>query len=171
MPKVVYESALSAAAIKGTVDIVKYLIHEAGATETVVDRRPDNQNKATYDKADQLLKEARQAEYQMDTKEKASEIGADADIEDDLTDMEVPDTLASTEKEGVASDGASTSATPPSDDATPSPVKLSALPPEKAFEMEERAVEADEEVSEVLSPFSWLQVECGYGGDLNGPGR
>lgn len=28
-----------------------------------------------------------------------------------------------------------------------------------------------EQRQEDLSALSWLQVQCGYGGDLNGPGR
>ncbi|KAL8732257.1 MAG: hypothetical protein Q9166_002829 [cf. Caloplaca sp. 2 TL-2023] len=37
--------------------------------------------------------------------------------------------------------------------------------------METTEVEPEMKEEEDMSPLAWLQVECGYGGDLNGPGR
>ncbi|CAF9922840.1 MAG: hypothetical protein HETSPECPRED_005166 [Heterodermia speciosa] len=166
-----YGFALNAAAIKGRMDIVNYLIHEVGATENSVDRRPDNQSNATYNNAEQLLKEAREAKNQNDTGDLASEVDAEVDDEEELTDGEDLDTVASEASDAIASDSAGSSITSPTDEASSIPKDLSSLSPEKRYEAEERAVELDKDVEEVLSPFSWLQVECGYGGDLSGPGR
>lgn len=166
-----YGSALSAAANKGRMDIVNYLIHEAGVAETSVDRRPDNQSNATYDNADQLLQEAREAEYQNGKEDQASEVDAEVDNEEELTDVDAPDIVASEASDAIASDSAGTSITSSTEEASSIPKDMSSLSPEKRYEAEERAVEMDKEIEEVLSPFSWLQVECGYGGDLSGTGR
>ena len=160
-----YGTALSAALIKNRTKIVEYLVHEVGVTISAIDRRPANHNQAVYDKADRLLRMIRQVDGQGGVN------GAGGSDSEDTEDDDLALDAHSEEVEPGSDDGSEnldsgnqeTSDTSASDD----PISLSGKQLNELGNTDER----DGEVDEVLSPLGWLQVECGYGGDLNGPGR
>lgn len=159
-----YGSALSAALIRNRTDIVKYLVHKAGVTASAIDRRPANHNQAVYDKADRLLSAVREANGQGDVNAVVldSENSEDDGQELDAHSQEAEPT-SDDDSADLDSGNQNTSDTSASDD----PISLSHKQPNGL----DKTGEIDEEAVEFLSPLGWLQVECGYGGDLNGPGR
>ena len=153
-----YGSALSAALIKNRTNIVQYLIHKAGATASTIDRRPANHNQAVYDKADQMLSAIREADGQGGV----SAVGMESkDNEDDEQELDVhsqnDESSSDHDSEDIELENQNTSDTSASDDPLSDGL--------------DKTGEIDEEAADAMSPLGWLQVECGYGGDLNGPGR
>ena len=159
-----YGSALSAALIKNRTGIVEYLIHKAGVIASAIDRRPANHSQAVYDKADQLLSDVREADGLGDVN------APDPDSDDNEEDEQNSDpnsleaeSSSEDDSENIDSGNQNTSDTSASD----GPISLSDKDPVRGDDNGEM----DEQAAEVVSPLGWLQVECGYGGDLSGPGR
>ena len=168
-----YGTALSAAAIKGRQDIVRYLLANPDLTETTVDRRPDNQSGTVYDKADQLILDIKNA--MLTTKDAGTNQEDGTRLEEDhesVVDSEGAEDTENDDWENTGSEDASTHATTASDDAS-APSTKDPRPNSKQPEEADSSANAGEDgTEEVLSPLSWLQVECGYGGDLLGaPGE
>ncbi|KAL9611237.1 MAG: hypothetical protein Q9167_004120 [Letrouitia subvulpina] len=187
-----YGSAIDAAALTQRNEIVQYLVHEAGVKQDKINRECNHAGRVSFDRADEILKEALEAskngsEDYWKSKLKDSK-GALANADDsaltlmnvdsipvyDSTTAPPEDAASSTSSTDRAADTESMATSVP-DDA----VQLQNAPmPKKNKKHLQRKknamVEETKEVSpsdEDMSALSWLQVECGYGGDLNGPGR
>lgn len=192
-----YGSPVDAAACHGNVSILRYLIKEAGATQTTVNRRSDRLNSQRFDWADRNIAEALKDE-KSEAKPSAraldghgeGEGGEDEtpDVEDPpmnvdsipMYDPRVPASSDSGSSTAFSTLESSTSASDYSDPTNPEPAvplgkkarrRLARKESNKTWVVEEVKEMEPEAQEEDLSALSWLQVECGYGGDLNGPGR
>ena len=171
-----YHSAASGAAIKGRLNVLKYLVHKAGATQTLVDRHPDNHSKTVYDKADKLLREAIDVDSydeidddgskEIDVKEEEDSLLNIYETNMSETSEESEETTLDIQEASQSSSGTGTlTETKTIASPTKAPLHFG-----KEDGITENIIEIDEDEA-ISSPFSWLQVECGYGGDLRGPGR
>ncbi|KAI4274982.1 MAG: hypothetical protein LQ337_003546 [Flavoplaca oasis] len=164
-----------------------------------VERRHDHLNQEWFDWADKNIQDAlydedSEEEWQDEDEEEEDE---EDDIEEENEGEEPPmniesipqydPTVPASDSESSSStmsrpstptEAASSSVT--SDSTKPEPVlPLGKKARRRLARKESNKVPVKEEVKEVqleekeedLSALSWLQVECGYGGDLNGQGR
>jgi ankyrin repeat protein len=142
-----YGSVLSAAALNRRIEVLRVLLHEAK-----VDPRTLGQHKAHFSRkrwplAAELVDLARNTPDQLQVPDPES-----------LKLVEDPAEITSP----VLANGNQTLMTPDTS------VSASETATEEIAPLEKEPVSV---VIEDMSPLSWLQVECGYGGDLNGPGR
>ncbi|KAL8665977.1 MAG: hypothetical protein Q9168_007587 [Polycauliona sp. 1 TL-2023] len=191
-----YGSALDAAACHGQADVLNYLVKEAGVTRTTVNRSHNHLSEAWFDWADTNIQDAYNDGEEGEDEEWEDEEDEEEASEDDepmnvesipqydptapASDSESSSTVSSPAPSppmGATSNSA-TSETSDSTNAKPIlPIGKKAR--KRLARKESNKTPAVEEVQEVqpeskeedLSALSWLQVECGYGGDLNGPGR
>lgn len=194
-----YGSPVDGAACHGNVSILRYLIKEAGATRMTVNRRHNHLNSQRFDRADKNIPnalnddkpEARPSAGAPDVHREENGEGGEDEIPDfddppmnvdsiPLYDPTVPASSDSGSSTVFSTLETSSSASDYSDPTHPElavPLgkkarrRLARKESNKTWvvaEVEEMEREAKEED---MSALSWLQVECGYGGDLNGPGR
>ncbi|KAL9606529.1 MAG: hypothetical protein Q9179_000315 [Wetmoreana sp. 5 TL-2023] len=183
-----YGSAIDAAALHGRTAILRYLIKEAGAAQTTASRRHNHNNARWFEWADKKIYDAFEEPEPKavpsiklhDTEPQDVEEGADANEEVLMNVDSIPqDATTSVPSSPNPNADLESSATSSSSETT----VPESLPRGKKYrkrlarkESHKNAVieetkEVDLSTDEDMSALSWLQVECGYGGDLNGPGR
>ncbi|KAL8647244.1 MAG: hypothetical protein Q9226_006514 [Calogaya cf. arnoldii] len=195
-----YGSPIDAAACHGNIDILDYLIKEAGATRMTANRRHNHLNSEWFDWADKNFQDALEDEESEDGDEEWEDEESEESEESEEEIEEPPmniESIPQFDPTAPASDfdTSSTISTPSSPlEAVSNPAisetssestKPETAPPlgrkarRRLLRKESNKNPVVEEVKELepeqkeedLSALSWLQVECGYGGDLNGPGR
>ena len=195
-----YGSPGDAAACHGNIDVLKYLIKEMGVARTTVERRHNHLNQEWFDWADKNIHDAlndEDSEEDWQDEDEEEEEDDEDDVEEENEGDEPPmniESIPQYDPTAPASDSESSSSTMSrpsspteaasssvtSDSTKPEPVlplgkkarrRLARKESNKIPVKEEVEEAQPEEKEEDLSALSWLQVECGYGGDLNGPGR
>ncbi|KAL9633500.1 MAG: hypothetical protein Q9204_003368, partial [Flavoplaca sp. TL-2023a] len=200
-----YDSPFDAAARHGKIDVLRYLLRETDIARTSAETRHNHFNRKWFDRADNNIQRALNAnsseEEQSAEKEQEAEDDADGDEDNEAEEQQEPpmniESIPQYDPTAPASDPDSSSSTTsrpstPLEAASHSATSETSesTKPEKNLPMGKKArrrlarkeinkvpVKEDvkkvqpEEKEEDLSALSWLQVECGYGGDLHGPGR
>ncbi|KAI4109132.1 MAG: hypothetical protein LQ339_001938, partial [Xanthoria mediterranea] len=194
-----YGSPVDGAACHGNISVLRYLIKGAGSTRTTASRRHNHLNSQRFDWADKNIVDALNDE-KSEAKPSAGAPDGHGEEDGEAGEDEIPDfdgppmnvdsiPMYDPTVPAPSDSGSSTafstfeSSTSASDYSDPTNLEP-ALPLGKKArrrlarresnktgvvaavkEMEPEAREED------MSALSWLHVECGYGGDLNGPGR
>lgn len=187
-----YSSAIDAAVLTGRNEIVQYLVQEAGVKQSKINRKCNHAGRVSFDRADQVLAEAVEAskgggeDYWKSKLKDSEEAIANVDAADltlmnvdsipvyHLTTASPDDAASSTSSTDRAADTESMTTSVPDDVVQ---MQTSPVPKKIKMRLQRKKNAVAEETKEVspsdedMSALSWLQVECGYGGDLNGPGR
>ncbi|KAL8831739.1 MAG: hypothetical protein Q9170_005169 [Blastenia crenularia] len=186
-----FDSAIDAAALNNRTSILHYLIKQAGATQMTAGRRHNHANTSEFEEADRKIYDAFEEEPTTSEPTQPHDNGTQSEEEDP---QEIPMNIESIPRYDPQEDSTSASSSPEpsadlesniasssSDTTTPEPVlpigkkarrRLARKESHKNSVLEEtREVGAEVVEDEDMSALSWLQVQCGYGGDLNGPGR
>ncbi|KAL8721231.1 MAG: hypothetical protein Q9225_002043 [Loekoesia sp. 1 TL-2023] len=185
-----YDSAVDAAALHGRTSVLRYLIKEAGAAQTTASRRHNHANTEEFERADRNIYDAYEEVPTVDGPARPEDNKArdDEGLQEAPMNIESIPQYAITPPEDAPSASSSpdpsvdveSNATSSSSDETPAPEPLPmgkkarkrlARKESGRSNVIEKTTEVDPEVEEDMSALSWLQVQCGYGGDLNGPGR
>ncbi|KAI4086273.1 MAG: hypothetical protein LQ344_007691 [Seirophora lacunosa] len=192
-----YDSAADAAAINRRISILRYLVKEAGVAQTTASRRHNHAKTSRLERADSQMNNAcGEGDSQPITlASDAEQQPAEGEADEEATDEEVPMNIESIPQYDASTalpeDSTSASASPdpsaevesnatssasesPAPEALPRGKKARkrlARKESNKVNVAEETKEVDAETDENMAALSWLQVECGYGGDLNGPGR
>ena len=183
-----YGSALDAAALNGHEDVLRYLLHE-----TDIKRKYANPNILyqynfrVLHTADDLIQKALEYQEENQGAQKAPlEDEQEEEPQEPLMNVEsIPkynpataptdDETSSTSSPDQSADTDSHAATSASETTIPEPMPRNKRERRRMARNKSSMIEQTTEVNaspdEDMSALSWLQVTCGYGGDLNGPGR
>ncbi|KAL9051027.1 MAG: hypothetical protein Q9206_004856 [Seirophora lacunosa] len=191
-----YDSAADAAAINRRISILRYLVKEAGVAQTTASRRHNHAKTSRLERADSQMNNAcGEGDSQPITlASDAEQQPAEGEADEEATDEEVPMNIESIPQYDASTalpeDSTSASASPDpsaevesnatssaSESPAPEPLPRGKKARKRLERKESNKVnvaeetkEVDAETDETMAALSWLQVECGYGGDLNGPG-
>ncbi|KAL8965830.1 MAG: hypothetical protein Q9197_006303, partial [Variospora fuerteventurae] len=192
-----YDSAVDAAAINKRLSILRYLIKAAGVVQTTASRRHNHAKTPRLERADSQFYNAYEEDESQPTTtvsnvDRAPMIG---EADEEFADEEAPMNIESIPQydPSIAPPEDSTSASPSPDPSldvestvtssasertTPEPLPLGKKARRRLAKKESNKVNVTQGTNEVTveadkdtAALSWLQVQCGYGGDLNGPGR
>lgn len=185
-----YESAIDATALHGRTKILQYLVKEAGAARTTASRRHKHNNTRWLERADKNIHAAFEApESSVESTKRNPRIAQDeTGVEEEAT-MNI-ESIPQYDLARIDTTTSSSSSPDPMADLRSNATKSSSettipdtIPTGKKYRrrlarkesnknaVKEETKEVDPAADEDMSALSWLQVECGYGGDLNGPGR
>ncbi|KAL9010697.1 MAG: hypothetical protein Q9173_004396 [Seirophora scorigena] len=191
-----YDSAADAAAMNSRISILRYLVKEAGVERTTASRRHKHAKTSRLERADSQMNNAcGEGDSQPITPASdAEQVPAEGEADEEATDEEAPMNIESIPQydasTAVPEDSTSASASPDpsaevesnatssaSESPAPEPLprgekarKRLARKESNKVNVAEETKEVDAETDENMAALSWLQVECGYGGGLNGPG-
>ena len=189
-----YDSAVDAAALRGHVDVLRYLIKEVGLAQTTANRRHNHANNNAFEQADTKIHKVHEKEgpYEaivhdrriqsredVEQAEEQAPMNAESIPQYNSTNAPTEDTASIPSSPDPSADLEST-ATSSSSSEVPEPLPMGKKARKRLARKESnkasRSVEETQELAppsavEDMSALSWLQVQCGYGGDLNGPGR
>ncbi|KAL8869919.1 MAG: hypothetical protein Q9174_003911, partial [Haloplaca sp. 1 TL-2023] len=178
-----YGSAIDATAVHGRVKVLRYLIRDVGAVRTEVDRRHNHKNAKWFEWADKNLTEGLEGEEEAKEGE-VRENGEDEQEEDEeegvtMNVESIPDYPFERTDSATSDSTLTPTSSSPEFELAPVGRKGRWTKRKGRRDLASKGGREDisglavevEDVVEDMSPLSWLQVECGYGGDLNGPGR
>lgn len=192
-----YDSAVDAAAINKRFSILRYLINGAGVAQTTASRRHNHAKTPRLERADSQFYYAYEEDESQPTTTLSNVDRAPmkGEADEEAADEEAPMNIESIPQydPSIAPPEDSTSASPSPDPSldvestvtslasertTPEPLPLGKKARRRLARKESNKVNVTQETNEVTveadedtAALSWLQVQCGYGGDLNGPGR
>lgn len=190
-----WDSAVDAAAHSARNKVVRYLVKEAGVAQITASRRHNHANVKCSEAADRNIYNAYEEESQaatslppQDRGSQHGEVVREGEDEAPMNIESIPqydpstappeDSTSASSSPDPSADTASNPSSSSSDTTAPSSLPMGKKARRRLARKEsnktnitEETNEVDAETEEEMSALSWLQVQCGYGGDLNGPGR